>query len=162
TCRYNRNRDLIQRVDAPGLTHDGSSHRTTFLYDGFDRIVSIVDALGNQTFTQYDPAGNAVRISRFGPLTTSGVDDDSGATFRQPLRLDTFEQSLLSQVEQKYDERHRRFEKNERLFVHEESRCLRPVVLKDGPLGRSDDRWVTTRYEHDKLGRQTFTIADDL
>src|SRR5262249_39084916 len=42
--------------------------RTRYVYDGFNRLTSVVDAVGNQTVYQYDPAGDVVRTLHFGPV----------------------------------------------------------------------------------------------
>src|SRR5207244_5583628 len=109
----------------------------------------------------YDPADNIVRVSRFGPVGEPSPANNHAATFGQPLKFGGFRQPLLSQVENKYDERGRQFERNKRLFVYQGVTYHREPVLEDGPLGQSGDGWVTTRYEYDRLSRQTFVVAPD-
>jgi RHS repeat-associated protein len=162
TSIYDLNRNLIASIDGADNTGDGQSERTVFLYDGFDRQVSVIDPIGNQSFTQYDPASHVVRVSRFGPLSGKSPTSNAAATVRQPLRLDEFRQPRLSHVENKYDELSRMLERNDRLFVYQGVAYRRAPVLRDGPLGRSDDGWVTTRYEYDRKNRLTFLIEDDL
>ena len=162
TSVYDLNRNLIASIDGVDNTGDGQPEKTVYLYDGFDRRVSVIDAVGNQSFTQYDPAGNVVRLSRFGPLGGKSPATTTAANVRQPLRLDEFGQPLLSQVEYRYDERSRNFERNDRLLAYSGVTYKRPAVLQDGPLGQSNDGWVTTRYEYDRKGRRTFLFEDDL
>ncbi|MEK7414337.1 MAG: hypothetical protein AAB263_13560, partial [Planctomycetota bacterium] len=106
----------------------------------------MTDAVGNQEVTNYDPASNVVRLSHFG--RTGGASATS--------------QTLLSQVENKYDELSRMFERNDRLFTYARVNYARTPMLQDGPLSKANDGLVTTRFEYDHLSRQTFTIEDDL
>jgi RHS repeat-associated protein len=161
THRYNGNRKLSEVIKAADKTGNGNPRSTNYLYDGFDRPVSIIDAVGNQQFMQYDPADNIVRVSRFGPVGGPSPANNHAATFGQPLNLGEFGQPLLSQIENKYDERARQFERNNRLFVYQGVTYHREPLLADGPLGQSGDGWVTNRYEYDRLGRQTFVLGPD-
>jgi YD repeat-containing protein len=159
---YDLNKNLKEFIDGADNTGDGKPEVTTYLYDGFDRQVSIIDAIGNQSFTQYDPASNVIRVSNFGPVGGKSPTSNAAATFTQPLTLQSFRQPLLSQVEYKYDELNRQFERNDKLFVYQGVEYKRAPVLQDGPLGVSNDGWVTTRTEYDRNSRRTFTIEDDL
>jgi len=159
---YDGNRNLIALIDGADNTGDGRPEVTTYLYDGFDRQVSVIDAIGNQSFTQYDPTGNVVRVSNFGPVGGKSPTSNAAATFTQPLTLQSFRQPLLSQVEYKYDELSRIFERNDKLFAYSGVTYVRTPILQDGPLGRANDGWVTTRYEYDRNSRRTFLIEDDL
>jgi RHS repeat-associated protein len=159
---YDLNRNLKESIDAADNTGDGKPEVTTYLYDGFDRQVSVIDAVGNQSFTQYDPASNVVRVSNFGPVGGKSPTSNAAATFTQPLTLQSFRQPLLSQVEYKYDELNRQFERDDKLFVYQGVEYKRAPVLQDGPLGSSNDGIVVTRYEYDRNSRRTFTIEDDL
>jgi RHS repeat-associated protein len=151
-------------MDATDNTGDGQPEATIYLYDGFDRQVSVIDAVGNQSFTNFDPAGNVVRTSNFGPVGGPSPTGNRAATFTQPLTLPSFRQPLLSRVEQKYDEMGRMFERNDRLFEYRGQgvNYARAPQLSDGPLGGADDGIVVTRYEYDRKGRRTFIIEDDL
>lgn len=160
--RYDRNRNLVEAIDGADTTGHGEGESTLFLYDGFDRQVSSIDAVGNQQLTQYDPAGNAVRVFKFGSVGGPSPEDNRNATFQLPLHLGDCKQPLLSQVESKYDELGRKFEEDARLFIYEGVHNERRPVLSDGPLGQSNDGMVTTRYEYDRKSRPTFLIEDDL
>jgi RHS repeat-associated protein len=161
---YDLNRSLTQLIDAADNTGDGQPETETYLHDGFDRWVSTIDAVGNQSFTNFDPAGNRVRLSRFGPVGGSSPTSNRAATFTQPLTLQSFRQPLLKQTENKYDERRRLFEQNNRLFDYRNQGVsyARAPQLSDGPLGQTNDGLVVTRYEYDRKNRQTFLIHDDL
>jgi YD repeat-containing protein len=159
---YDLNRNLIAFIDGADNTGDGQPEVTTYLYDGFDRQVSVIDAVGNQNFTNYDPAGNVVRVSQFGPVGGPSPRSNAAATFTQPLTLRSFRQPLLSQVEYKYDELGRMFERNDQLFVYNGVTYVRTPVPRDGPLGAANDGIVVTRYEYDRKSRRTFLIEDDL
>ncbi|MBI1742219.1 hypothetical protein HYR54_04035 [Candidatus Acetothermia bacterium] len=160
--RYDGNRNMVESVDGADKIGAGKPQSTLYFYDGFDRQVSVIDAVGNQSFTRYDPASNVILISKFGPAGGPSPRDSSAATFAQPLTLQSFEQPLLSQAENKYDELGRMFERNDKLFVYQGVQYKRTPALRDGPLGQSNDGSVTTRYEYDRNSRQTFTIEDDL
>jgi RHS repeat-associated protein len=161
---YDLNRNLTQLIDATDNTGDGQPEATTYLYDGFDRWVSAIDAVGNQSFTNFDPVDNAVRISRFGPVGGPSPTNNQAATFTQPLTLQSFRQPLLSQSESKYDELRRMFERADWLFDYRSQGVsyARAPQLTDGPLGAANDGVVVTRYEYDRKNRPTFLIQDDL
>jgi RHS repeat-associated protein len=161
---YNLNRNLTQLIDAADNTGDGQPEATTYLYDGFDRSVSTIDAVGNQSFTNYDPASNQVRVSQLGPVGGPSPTNNRAATFTQPLMLPSIRQPLLNQAESKYDERNRVFEQNNQLFDYRNQgvNYARPPQLTDGPLGSANDGIVVTRYEYDRKNRPTFLIHDDL
>jgi RHS repeat-associated protein len=161
THRYNGNRKLTEMIKAADKTGDGNPRSTSYLYDGFDRPVSIIDAVGNRQFMQYDAANNIVRVSKFGPVGGPSPANNHATTLGQPLKLGEFGQPLLKQIENKYDERARQFELNNRLFVYQGVPYHREPVLEDGSLGQSGDGWVTSRYEYDRLNRQTFAVAPD-
>jgi RHS repeat-associated protein len=161
---YDLNRNVRQSIDGADNTGDGQPEATTYLYDGLDRQVSVIDAVGHQSFINYDPAGNIVRVSRFGPVGGPSPRSNTAATFTQPLTMSSLRQPLLSQVEYKYDELSRVFERNDRLFDYRDRgvNYARTPELTDGPLGASNDGLVVTRYEYDRTSRRTFLIEDDL
>jgi RHS repeat-associated protein len=159
---YDPNRNLTQLIDGADNTGDGQPEATTYLYDGFDRRVSVIDAVGNQSFANYDPASNVVRVSNFGPVGGPTPTSNRAATFTQPLTLQSIRQPLLSQVEFKYDELGRSFERDDRLFVYNGVTYVRSPQLTDGPLGSANDGVVVTRYEYDRNSHRTFVIEDDL
>jgi len=158
---FDGNRNTVRVLDANDTSTDGELDETLALYDGYDRLVSIIDPVGNQTFVQYDPAGNALEGSFFGPLGGSTPIDNSAATTSQPLSESGFAQPLLAEAEYLYDELSRHFETRTHLFTYDGVDYERDPELVDGPLGGSNDGLVITRYEYDRNSRLTFHIEDD-
>ena len=159
---YDLNRNLTQFTDSVDNNGDGDPESTFTLYDGFDRPVSVIDAVGNQNFVQYDPSSNIVAEFNFGPTSGLSPTTTNSATFDQPIELASLTQPLLNQVHNKYDELNRLFESSESLFIYNDVIYSRAPVLIDGPLGIANDGLVTTRIEYDKSSRPTFQIEDDL
>ena len=163
TQSYDGNRNINQHTDSLDNSGNGARETSQSFYDGFDRLVSHIDALGNQSFYNYDPAGNLTRESRYGPLGGESPISNSNATTRQPMTLASFNQPLLSRTEYLYDELSRIFETQEDLFSYQANgvNYERSPVLSDGPLGTNNDGKVQTRHEYDRNGRLTFIIEDD-
>jgi RHS repeat-associated protein len=161
---YDLNWNLKQFTDAADNNGDGQPEVTTYLYDGFDRRISTIDAAGNQSFVNYDPAGHVIRVSRFGAVGGPTPQTNRAAVFAQPLNLTSFRQPLLSRVEYKHDELGRIFERDRLLFDYQADGVQygRAPRLSDGPLGASDDGIVVTRYEYDRNSRRTVLVEDDL
>ncbi len=161
---YDGNRNLTRSVDCADNSRDGRPEVTLTLFDGFDRAQSVIDAVGNQSFTRYDPASNIVSEARFGPVGGRSPENNLAATLRQPLRQQDIGQPLLSLAEFKFDELSRMFERDDLLFDYRNQgvRYIRTPILRDGPLGQSNDGVVVTRYEHDRNSRRTVLIEDDL
>ena len=161
--------------------------RTRYVYDGFDRLTSVIDAVGNQTVYQYDPAGHVVRTLHFGPVGGPSPTTDGPNTPAGPVSLDGVIQTanlvssnLLSATESSYDELGRDYQNSQILFVNTIA-TVRPADVAEGAgdiglgsltpgqtqavpgvagvtiLGR-----VTDRIEYDRDSRVTFKIADDL
>src|ERR1051325_258636 len=137
---YDGNRYLVALTDASANLDISKPGTSQYRYDGFDRLVSVIDPLGNQSVNCHDAADNVVRVYKYGPE-------------RQPL---------LAEAQMKYDELGRKFEQNDHLFVYSDITYHRKPVLRDGPLFQADDGWVTTRFEFDRKGRPTTLIKDDL
>jgi YD repeat-containing protein len=161
---YDLNWNLKRITDAADNNGDGQPEVTTYLYDGFDRRISTIDAAGNQSFVNYDPAGHVIRVSRYGPVGGPTPPTNRAATFVQPLSLTSFRQPLLSRIEYKHDELGRIFERQRLLFDYQADGVQygRAPRLSDGPLGESDDGMVVTRYEYDRNSRRTVLVEDDL
>jgi RHS repeat-associated protein len=99
--------------------------RTRYQYDGFDRQVATIDSVRNESVTQYDPAGNAVRTSSFGPTGGPSPTGDGPDTLSQPVSSLGVIQSgnlvnanLLRSTEYSYDELSRTFQTSQVLFVN--------------------------------------------
>ena len=158
---YDANGNLSEVTDAEDTDGFGGPETTTFLYDGFDRLQSVVDPVGNQSFLRYDPASNAVVLRRYGPVGGATPNSNSAAVLAQPLTPASFlafpaGQSLLNETTYEYDELNRLYRSKDKLFDYQPDGVtyVRLPVLADGPL-------VETRYEYDRFGRLTHVTEDD-
>ncbi len=193
---YDGNRNLIERVDAAdtdGSTANnsdiaGAGDRTRYLYDGFDRLTSRVDSVGNQTVYQYDPASNRVRTTRFGPVGGPSPTSDGPDILPKPVSsggviqlVNLVNPNLLAASEYLYDELSRRFQTDHGLLVNTIP-TRRPADVNDGAtdLGKGDLTpgdtctvpgaqsppsdflgCVSMRSEYDRNSRRTFVVEDD-
>lgn len=158
TFNYDQNGNLIESVDAADT--DGSPANNSSIagfgdvtrsyYDGFDRPVRRVDAVGNQNLYNYDPAGSRVLSTRRGPVGGASPTNTLGSA-----------NVNLSIVESRYDELSRLYQEDRQLFVPAGVATQRTPNITDGPLTPGDNK-VTTRHEYDRNSRQTFSVADDL
>ncbi len=197
TYHYDGNENLVELVDADDTdgstdnnsTRSGDGDRTRYVYDGFDRLTSVADAVGNQEVYQYDPAGNVVRQSNFGPVggpspTSDGIPNIdllpvsvSVDGVIHPDNLVTT--SLLAATETLYDELGQAFQTDEVLLVNTIA-TQRGADVADGAVGigkgdltpGDDDPIpgiagievlgrVSTRHEYDRDSRRTFMVEDD-
>lgn len=191
---YDGNRNVIETVDASDTdlsnennnTELGPGDRTRYVYDGFDRLVSTIDSVGNQMVYQYDPVDNRVRELHFGPTggpspTTDGPTDLPGpvsiqGTIRRDNLINT---NLLAAREYVHDELSRPFQVDQVLFVNT-TPTVHSLDVSDGAadigkesLTPGDDQGiseigdieiigrVTTRSEFDRKSRPSFTVEDD-
>jgi len=138
---YDLNGNLVRLVDAEDQDGDGQGEAETAVYDGFDRPIEVIDALGNRLVTTHDPASNVIRRRLFG---------------HPPGRPDA-EPVLLSDIMLERDELSRIFRIDQALFVGEGFTPQKPVDLRD----RDGNGRVTTHFEHDALSRPTFLTEDD-
>lgn len=194
TYHYDENGNLAESVDAQDTDHStannsqlgGDGDRTRYLYDGFDRQSSVIDAVGNQTVNQYDPEGNLVRVSNFGPVGGASPTADGPNTPALPVSDKGVMQSnklvnstLLAATETLYDELSRPIESDHLLFA-KSGATVRPPDLQDGAtdLGKGDLTpgdtaalpgvngvtilgRVSSRNEYDRASRKSFIIEDD-
>jgi RHS repeat-associated protein len=194
TYHYDLNRNLIESVDAADTDgsaandsrRGGPGDRTRYIYDGFDRRTSAVDGVGNQTVTQYDPASNVVRVSRFGPTGGASPTSDGPDALPMPVSssgviqaANLVNRNLLAATENLYDELSRVFQTDQVLFVNTIP-TVRPPDVADGAadigkgnLTPADTQGipgivgvniigrVSTRSEYDRSSRRTFTVEDD-
>ena len=150
TYNYDKNGNLVEQIDGEDNNGDEENDSTLYEYDGFNRLVKTTDPLGNVTEQVYDPTGNVIKISRYGVIGGESPKDNAGSG-----------NVLLSQAEYFFDEMNRQYQQDEILFISDGVSAIRTPVLKDGPLGTSDDGRVTTRNEFDRKGRTTFTVEDN-
>ncbi|MBI4613834.1 MAG: RHS repeat protein [Planctomycetes bacterium] len=149
---YDKNGNLVAAEDAQDNTGGEGPERSRFVYDGFDRLVRAIDALGNRAQSRYDPASNVVEASFFGHPAGPSPTDDSGSGA-----------ILLARGFASYDELSRAFQLDQELFVDADTRgrLKRPADLQEGALTPGDNK-VTTLLEYDRSSRRTFTTTDDL
>jgi RHS repeat-associated protein len=171
TFNYDLNANLIESVDAEnnGGIHSmiaGVGDVTRTIYDGFDRPKTVIDPLGNQTVTTYDPASNVIRTTRIG----EPVDDVLVGPHNHTLAV----------TEYIYDELSRTVATHQVLFRTPGTTPLRTPTLTVNPAlatfapyladaasnpaavpGRSDLTVlgrVTTLTEYDRDSRVVFTV----
>jgi RHS repeat-associated protein len=192
--RYDANGNLIESVNADDndlstANNDptlGPGERTLYVYDGFNRQTSIIDAVGNQTVYQYDPDSNVIRTTEFGPVGGPSPTSNGPLTPAMPvsslgvIQSGNLENSnLLSARETSYDELDRSIQTSDVLFINTIPTVRTPNVAEGGSdvglgnltpgqtqpipgissvtiLGR-----VSDRTEYDRDSRPTFHVQDD-
>ncbi len=194
TFHYDGNGNIIETVDAddtdlsPDNNSDigGPGDRTRYIYDGFDRLTSVIDSVGNQSVHQYDAADNEVRMLRFGPVDGNSPTSDGPDVVALPVSsLGTVQSAklvnpnLLEATEAVFDELNREIQSNRVLFVNTIP-TTRPVDVADGGLdiqkgdltpgdnqpipgvvGVNVLGRVSHRFEYDRASRPTFSVEDD-
>lgn len=128
-----RTLDLNGNVTA---IEDGAGHTTTFAYDGYDRLKSRIEPVGTVTTWTYDESSNATSV------LVNGKPDGSSAP------------RDLSRADFAFDEMSRAWR------VDRSNPDSGTPALSDGVLTASDGE-VSTRIDHDRLGRRTFIVEDD-
>ncbi len=166
SAQHSENGNWEFSTDAEDTDGTGGPETTTYIYDGLDRLVSAVDAAGNQSFYQYDPASNLVSARAYGPVGGPTPTNNSAATLVPPLTPSSFTQPQLARRDFKYDELSRAFETNGHLYACNGGPCtgvtyVRTPVITDGPLGTPNDGLVVARAEYDRLSRMRFSVEDD-
>ncbi len=188
---YNGNGRLLEIGDAADTDGSpannsilaGAGDRTRHLYDGHDRMTGIIDSVGNQAVAQFDPAGNVIRISRFGPdggpsPTADGPDDPSlpvsvAGTIQSGNLVST---NLLSSTEYVHDELSRVFQVDRVLFAN----TVVSADLQDGAIDIGKDDLtpgddhsvpgvsgvdivgrVSERFERDRNSEPIAVVEDD-
>jgi len=143
THTYDRNGNLTSVEDAEDQNGDGQPEAVRSSYDGYDRVVRIVDGVGTVTTYAYDPAGNRVRQQLFG---TDGGPSPTDATGTGNV--------LLSEIEARFDEVSRAYQHDEKLFANV------ATVGPEGSLTPGDGK-VTSRTEFDRNSRTTGGVDDN-
>ncbi|MGK7955408.1 MAG: RHS repeat-associated core domain-containing protein, partial [Crocosphaera sp.] len=157
TYNYDLNGNVIEMVDsddtdlsaANNSTIAGIGDVTTYEYDGYNRRVATIDAVGNRTEVEYDPVGNIVAQRVFGSIGGASPLDNLGTN-----------NVLLSEMVYLHDELNRTYQQDYSLFVANGVTTVRTPEIIDGSLTPGDNK-VTTRLEYDRNSRQTFMIEDD-
>jgi RHS repeat-associated protein len=139
---YDLNGNRRRVLDAEDTDHDGQREATTFAYDGFDRLVQVVDALQDQVLVEHDVASQVVRQVVMG--------HPAGSPTGAPV--------LLSDARFDHDELGRVFQTHAALFLAGQLLAQRPVTLSD----HDGDGLVTALLEHDALSRTWAVVEDDL
>ena len=150
-------------------------------------MTSVVDSVGNQSIYQYDPAGNTVRATHFGPIGGASPTSNGPDVLSKPVSSGGIIQTgnlvndnPLQSGEVLYDELSRVFQSDQLLFVNTTA-TVRTPDLADGAadIGKGDltpgDNQaipgvtginvlgrVSTRTEYDRNSRSTFRVQDDL
>ena len=193
TDNYDPNGNLVETVAAAdedlsaanNSKTAGGGDRTRYVYDGFDRRTAVVDSVGDETVTQYDPAGNVVRTAEFGPGGGPSPTSDGPDVLPGPVSSlgviqaqNLVDSELLAATETSYDELSRPFQTAQVLLVNTIPTARIPDVAEGGTdvglgdlnpgaaqpipgvvgvaiLGR-----VTDRTEYDRDSRKAFTIGD--
>jgi RHS repeat-associated protein len=161
--------------------------RTRYVYDGFDRRTAVVDSVGNETVTQYDPNSDVVRSLDFGPVGGASPLVDGPDTLKGPVSslgvIQTphlVNPNLLAATESSYDELGRVYQTSQVLFINTIVLMHNADVAEGGssvglgdltpgqtqgipglPLVNVLGR-VSERTEYDRDSRVTFQVEDDL
>ncbi|MCI0545307.1 MAG: hypothetical protein L0Z49_12835, partial [Actinobacteria bacterium] len=153
-----------------GSSIAGSGDATKQTYDGYDRLKTVTDPLGNKATYVYDPDSNVVRVIRDG----DPIDDLAGAS----------ENKTLSVTETIHDELSRAYVMHQVLFQTPDVAPSRTPTLTDtssmdtlaayladassdtasvpGATGITVIGRVTSTTEYDRQSRVTFLVQDDL
>ena len=81
---YDQNGRLLERVEPKGVaTADVGDYRTTYTYDGLGRVLSVRDALGNITTTDYHDSQQSIQTTAANGLISTRLFDNSGRLVSQ-------------------------------------------------------------------------------
>jgi YD repeat-containing protein len=190
TYNYSPNALLREVIDAQDTDGIGGPEVMTYLYDGHDRLVSIIDPAGGQTFFNLQPAFGAcywgdecgqiwssdrvaifnpkeyviTKVTQWGPVGGPTPTSNSAATFTQPLTLSSFTQPRLSEEHYKFDELSRPFETDTALYVCDgsDARCSGVAFVRPPVLSDADsDGFVEGRHDFDRVHGVVSARLDD-
>lgn len=139
---YDDNGNPIRTTDGEDNDGDGQPEAVQYAYDGFDRPVTVTDALGNHAITTYDVGSNVIQAQVIG----HPVGNPAGAGV------------LLSDARADHDEVSRIYRRDESIFLTAGFAPARTPQLMD----QNGDGLVTELMEFDALSRVTHFIEDDL
>lgn len=129
---------------------DELGHITEYEYDGHDRLVRTIDAVGGKREHYINHDSDLDGVIEWGRCGGPTPSDRSGSG-----------NVKLSDTKYRHDERGRVFRVDQELFVPVGCPTTRAAEISDGGLTPGDNH-VSTRYEHDRQGRLTFTTSDTL
>ncbi len=141
TVDYDLNGNRTRVTDAEDNDGNGQPESIQMVYDGFDRIVTSIDRMGNERRYSYDVASNVIGLQTFG----------------HPPNQPEAPLVLLEDISYTRDEQNRIFLENQRLFVADGFSPARTPSLRDA----DSDGVVTKTYEYDALSRRIFVVDDD-
>ncbi|MDJ0656852.1 MAG: RHS repeat-associated core domain-containing protein [Xanthomonadales bacterium] len=138
---YDGNANVVRTFDAEDNDGEPGPEATRYAYDGFDRRIQVIDALGNEQQVTYDVASNQVRIEILG----------------HPANQPSAGNVLLADTRFHLDELNRAYRSDRNLFLASGFDLLRAEDLRD----ENSDGLVTDVAEYDALSRLTFKTEDD-
>lgn len=139
---YDGNRNVTIARDGEDNNGDTFFEETLFIYDGYDRLIYAVDAVGSETISAYDPAGNVLNRVARGRIGGPSPTDNSTAS-----NVD------LSRSSSEYDEVNRVFRVDNEWFIPSGVTPARSPILGDG--------FQTTQTEYDSSSRVTRAANDN-
>lgn len=142
TYNYDKNGNLKTLVDAEDNNGDSQRDVTTNVYDGFDRRIGGVDAVGNELVQTYDPASNGLRT-----LYRGRIGGPSPTTNSTAGNVD------LARSSSQYDELNRAIRADDEQFISTGVTPARAPILGDG--------LQTSVAEYDRLSRVTRALNDN-
>ena len=153
---YDRNGN--RRAEREGL-EDGA-HVTTYVHDGFDRLVSTSDPMGNLTEHHYDPNGNrggrvgddASAVHPFATRVTGQLLDSSATQGTVRLREEQYTYDALDRVIQR-DLRHFDAQTQAAIEDGQSTTTLTWTANSDVESRSGDGAGQLTTYEYDTASR---------
>ena len=136
--------EVVHEEDPNGTSQD---EKTQFFYDGFDRLVHMIDPVGNEHKVNYDPASNVIANEYFGLIGGATRTDNSTAG-----------NELLAKQHIHYDELSRVFKQQAELFMTNGVTTTRPVELVEGDEVDNDNR-VTSFVDYDRNSQVVFATS---
>ncbi len=159
--RYDGNGNARLHTHAVDRNGDGRPESTHYAYDGFDRLISVIDAAGGQELREHDPEGRLVTTSRYGPSGGPSPLTNAAATFDPPFVHARMNQALLERSRFDHDELGRLIARRDWLGSYTDVLYVRAPALRDGPLGTPGDGWISTHWHYDRASRASHVVLDD-
>ncbi|MBI4431103.1 MAG: hypothetical protein HY587_05275 [Candidatus Omnitrophica bacterium] len=142
TYNYDKNRNVKSVLDSEDNNGDTAPEETLLFYDGFDRLLEILDPVGNETISVYDPAGNVILGTARGV-----IGGPSPATNNAAGNTD------LSRGSAQYDELNRVIRTDGEWFISAGVNPVRAPLLGDG--------FNTSLVEYDEMSRVIRAVNDN-